>query len=146
MRFIGCKSNLLNNIEAVINQNVQKMGGVFCDIFSGTGTVARHFKPYYEIHSNDALYFSYVIQKATIENNSEPTFSKLKNIGILDPMSFLEDAKIQTYDYNDDKYFITNNYTPHDDCSRMYFSNKNAVRIDFIRNTIEAWKKSNLLD
>ena len=146
MRFIGSKVNLLANIESVINQNVQERGGVFCDIFSGTGSVARHFKPYYEIHSNDALYFSYVIQKATIENNSEPSFEKLKDIGILDPISFLEDTKIRTYNYNDDKYFIAKNYTPHDNCSRMYFSNKNAVRIDFIRNTIEAWKKTGLLN
>lgn len=146
LRFIGSKSNLLTNIESVINQNVQETGGVFCDIFSGTGSVARYFKPHYEIHSNDALYFSYVIQKATIENNTKPSFEKLKSIGILDPMSFLEDTKIKTYDYNDDKYFIAKNYTPHDNCSRMYFSNKNAVRIDFIRNTIEAWKNTGLLD
>ena len=146
MRFIGSKTNLLNNIEYVINQNVQNLGGVFCDIFSGTCSVARHFKPFYEIHSNDSLYFSYVIQKATIENNTKPTFQKLKSIGILDPILFLEDTKIQTFDYNDEKYFIAKNYTPHDNCSRMYFSNKNAVRIDFIRNTIESWKKSNLLN
>lgn len=57
----------------------------------------------------------------------------------------MEDTKITTFNYNDDKYFIAKNYTPHDDCERMYFSNKNAVRIDFIRNTIEAWKKANLL-
>lgn len=59
MRFIGSKANLLNNIEAVINENVQNTGGVFCDIFSGTSSVAQHFKPQYEIISNDALYFSY---------------------------------------------------------------------------------------
>ena len=145
MRFIGSKANLLNNIEAVINENVQNTGGVFCDIFSGTSSVAQHFKPQYEIISNDALYFSYVIQKATIENNKTPDFNSLKQIGILDPISFLEDTKITTFNYNDDKYFIAKNYTPHDDCERMYFSNKNAVRIDFIRNTIEAWKKANLL-
>lgn len=28
----------------------------------------------------------------------------------------------------------------------MYFTNKNAVRIDFIRNTIESWRKQNLLE
>jgi adenine-specific DNA-methyltransferase len=145
MRFIGSKVNLLNNIEAVINENVQNTGGVFCDIFSGTSSVAQHFKPQYEIISNDALYFSYVIQKATIENNKTPDFNSLQQIGILDPISFLEDTKITTFNYNDDKYFIAKNYTPHDDCERMYFSNKNAVRIDFIRITIEAWKKANLL-
>ena len=49
MRFIGSKANLLNNIEAVINENVQNTGGVFCDIFSGTSSVAQHFKPQYEM-------------------------------------------------------------------------------------------------
>lgn len=97
MRFIGSKANLLNNIEAVINENVQNTGGVFCDIFSGTSSVAQHFKPQYEIISNDALYFSYVIQKATIENNKTPDFNSLKQIGILDPISFLEDTKITTF-------------------------------------------------
>lgn len=145
MRFIGSKTNLLKNIDLVISENTIGNENVFCDIFSGTGTVARYFKPKYEVHSNDALHFSYVIQKATVENNIKPSFSKLKNIGIRDPFSFLEETQIQIIDYNDDSYFITKNYTPHDDCERMYVSNKNAARIDFIRNTIEAWKNENLL-
>ena len=70
MRFIGSKANLLKNIDIVISENTTGNENVFCDIFSGTGSVARYFKPRYEVHSNDALHFSYVIQKATIENNS----------------------------------------------------------------------------
>ncbi len=145
MRFIGSKSNLLNNIDMVISENTTGKENVFCDIFSGTGAVARYFKPRYEVHSNDMLHFSYVIQKATVENNTKPLFSKLKNIGIADPFKFLEETQIQILDYNDENYFITKNYTPHDNCQRMYVSNKNAARIDFIRNTIEAWKKEKLL-
>jgi len=145
MRFIGSKANLLKNIDMVITENTTGCETVFCDIFSGTGAVARYFKPRYEMHSNDALHFSYVIQKATIENNIKPSFSRLKNIGIGDPFKFLEETQIQILDYDDDKYFITQNYTPHSGCERMYLSNKNAVRIDFIRNTIEAWKEEGLL-
>lgn len=145
MRFIGSKTNLLKNIDMVISENTTGNENVFCDIFSGTGAVARYFKPRYEVHSNDMLHFSYVIQKATIENNTKPIFSKLKTIGIGDPFKFLEETQIQILNYNDDSYFITKNYTPHDNCERMYVSNKNAARIDFIRNTIEAWKKENLL-
>ena len=114
-------------------------------MFSGTGAVAKHFKPKYEVHSNDLLHFSYVIQKATIENNTVPSFNKLKNIGIIDPFKFLEETKIDTLNYNDDHYFISKNYSPHDNCDRMYISNKNATRIDFIRNTLEAWKLIDLL-
>jgi len=145
MRFIGSKANLLKNINMVISENTTGNENVFCDIFSGTGAVARYFKPRYEMHSNDALHFSYVIQKATVENNVKPSFSKLQNIGIADPFKFLEETQIQILNYNDDNYFITKNYTPHDDCERMYVSNKNAARIDFIRKTIEAWKNERLL-
>ncbi len=145
MRFIGSKANLLKNIDSVISENTTGNENVFCDIFSGTGAVARYFKPRYEMYSNDALHFSYVIQKATIENNTKPTFDKLGNMGIADPFKFLEETQIQILNYNDDNYFITKNYTPHDDCKRMYVSNKNAAKIDFIRNTIEAWKEENLL-
>lgn len=87
-----------------------------------------------------------MIQKATVENNIIPTFTKLKEIGIYEPLSFLEETQIITYDYNNNKYFIANNYSPHDNCKRMYFSNKNAVRIDFIRNTIESWRTQGLLE
>lgn len=146
MRFIGSKANLLNHIDDVIIENTDGTENVFCDIFSGTGTVARYFKPKYEVISNDALHFSYVIQKATIENNSLPTFAKLHSIGINDPFKFLEETQIKIVNYNDDNYFITKNYTPHDNCERMYVSNKNAARIDFIRNTLESWRKEKLLN
>lgn len=145
MRFIGSKAKLLKNIETVISENADGNEEIFCDIFSGTGSVARYFKPRYEIISNDTLHFSYVIQKATIENNYTPEFSKLRSIGIRDPFRFLEETQIQILDYNDDHYFITKNYTPHGGCERMYLSNKNAARIDFVRNTIEAWKIEGLL-
>lgn len=145
MRFIGSKAKLLKNIETVISENTDGNEEIFCDIFSGTGSVARYFKPRYEIISNDTLHFSYVIQKATIENNYTPEFSKLRSIGIRDPFRFLEETQIQILDYNDDHYFITKNYTPHGGCERMYLSNKNAARIDFVRNTIEAWKIEGLL-
>ena len=57
----------------------------------------------------------------------------------------MEETSIQILNYNDDNYFITKNYTPHDNCQRMYLSNKNAARIDFIRKTIEAWQEEHLL-
>ncbi|OUO94415.1 Dam family site-specific DNA-(adenine-N6)-methyltransferase [Cloacibacillus sp. An23] len=145
MRFIGSKAKLLKNIDMVISENTDGNEKIFCDIFSGTGSVARYFKPRYEILSNDTLYFSYVIQKATIENNSRPEFSKLRSIGIRDPFSFLEETQVQILDYDDAHYFITKNYTPHAGCERMYLSNKNAARVDFIRNTIEAWKRDGML-
>ena len=79
MRYIGNKTNLLNNIDQVIKENCDGEEKIFCDLFSGTSSVARYFKNRYKIISNDLLYFSYVLQKATIENNNIPEFKKLKN-------------------------------------------------------------------
>lgn len=144
MRFIGGKTQLLGDIETVINENVTENANVFCDIFSGTGSVARYFKPKYEVHSNDFLHFSYVIQKATVENNRKPMFSRLAEIGIADPIKYLEDTDIsETDEY---EFFVAENYAPGENCERMYISKRNAVRVDFIRNTIESWSKSGLID
>ncbi len=146
MRFIGSKANLLHQIDAVIGENTTGEEQVFCDLFSGTGAVARYFKPRYEVYSNDTLYFSYVIQKATIENNKKPTFEKLKAAGVLDPFRFLEDSSTQLFDPAHAGGFIAKHYAPNEHCERMYVTNKNAARIDFIRMTLEVWRKQNLLD
>jgi adenine-specific DNA-methyltransferase len=127
MRYIGGKSQLLGDIEAVIGENATGRESVFCDIFSGTGSVARYFKPKYEVHANDILHFSYVIQKATVENNRKPMFARLAKIGISDPVKFLEEADISAPDQL--SFFVADNYAPNDHCERMYISKRNAVRV-----------------
>lgn len=134
MRYIGSKANLVKNIEACISQNISVRQKSFCDIFSGTGVVARYFKSQYEIISNDALFFSYIIQKSFIENNFEPTFSKLQKT-IKNPFSYLENADLPNV-----SKFVEENYSPSGKEGRMYFTSENARRIDFIRTTIEQWK------
>ena len=79
MRFIGSKQSLLGEIDRVLRQVCTGEEKVFCDLFSGTGVVAEYFKPRYQILFNDALYFSYVLQKAFLENNREPSFDGLKS-------------------------------------------------------------------
>jgi len=142
MRYIGGKSQLLNNIEAVINENSSGSEVIFCDIFSGTGSVARYFKPKYEVHSNDILHFSYVIQKATIENNNKPQFKNLKRMGIIDPIEYLETTEIK----KESDGFIAKNYAPNKKCQRMYMSKQNAERVDFIRNKIETWNEKKIIN
>ncbi|OPJ55921.1 Dam family site-specific DNA-(adenine-N6)-methyltransferase [Alkalithermobacter paradoxus] len=141
MRFIGSKSNLLENIEIVVNENITDKVDTFMDLFSGTGTVGEFFKKKYRIISNDILYFSYILQKAKIENNSIPKFLGLKKIGIEDPLYYLENEKFEITD----KFFITKNYSPYLDCERMYFTVENASRIDFIRLKINEWKEKSYI-
>lgn len=144
MRYIGNKTNLLENINQVIKDNCQGDEKSFCDLFSGTASVARYFKNRYRIISNDLLYFSYILQKATISNNEIPKFEKLKKeLKIENILDYLE-----TVDIKDKKYksFIYDNYSPNKKCERMYLTPENAKRIDFIRNTIEKWKKEKLIN
>ncbi|MCI9639575.1 MAG: Dam family site-specific DNA-(adenine-N6)-methyltransferase [Emergencia sp.] len=143
VRYIGSKVALLDSIEYVIKENTSGNEKIFCDLFSGTASVAKHFKNKYEVISNDFMYFSYVLQKATIENNHIPDFKKLKKIGIQDPFKFLEESTCNKVEEN---YFITRNYSPYGETHRMYVSVQNAMRIDYIRSTIEAWKNENLLN
>lgn len=141
MRFIGNKTNLLEKIKEVIDENCNDGSQIFCDIFSGTGSVSRFFKPHYRIISNDLLYFSYILTAATVENNAVPSFDRLKQIGINDPFTYLETA-----DVSDINGFATQEYSPAGIAGRMYLTTENAKRIDFIRTTIEEWKKNSLID
>ncbi|GHV82810.1 site-specific DNA-methyltransferase (adenine-specific) [Spirochaetia bacterium] len=142
MRYIGSKANLLQNIKSVIDHCCGNENKAFCDLFCGTGAVSRFFKPYYQITSNDILYFSHIITSASIENNDQPSFPKLKKIGIVDPITYLETTKIK----KTDNFFITNTYSPYNNNSRMYFTEENAMRIDFIRKQIEDWNSKKLLN
>lgn len=143
MRFIGCKTLLLDKIEEIIDENV-KDAKSFCDIFSGTSTVARYFKNKYEIYSNDLLYFSYVLQKATIENDSMPKFEGLKKIGVDDPITYLNSLKNEEMEeLKQEDRFLQNTYAPSG--NRMYFTDENALRIDYARIKTEEWFKNKLI-
>ena len=144
MRFIGCKTLLLDNIKEVIDQHAPN-ATTFCDIFSGTATVARHFKQWYEVMSNDLLYFSYCLQMATIENDAVPTFDRLTAAtGITDPIAYFNSMSTADMEVLPvEKRFFQNNYAPTG--NRMYLTDSNALRIDFARNTVEDWRNDKLL-
>lgn len=144
MRFIGCKTLLLDNIKEVIDAHAPD-AKTFCDIFSGTSTVARHFKQWYEVSSNDLLYFSYCLQMATIENDCVPSFSVLfEKCDIADPFEHFNNMKTEDMEILPvEKRFFQNNYAPTG--GRMYVTDSNALRIDFARNMVEEWKVAGYL-
>ncbi|MFI3300738.1 MAG: DNA adenine methylase [Candidatus Gastranaerophilales bacterium] len=144
MRYIGSKRLLLKNIEQVISDNIEDANS-FCDIFSGTTIVARYFKKKYSVISNDLMDFSYVLQKAFIELNRIPTFKKLKkHINCESPIKYLNSLDGEKLEkLNTQKRFFQNNYAPTG--GRMYLSDENALRIDYIRNNINDWRNENLI-
>ena len=144
MRYIGSKGNLLPQLQDAVNQRKTR-GGIFCDIFSGTGTVANNFKPQFPIISNDFLFFSYLIQFAKIELNKRPHFSALKKIIGSDPITFLNSQNFDLNSVHRDP-FIFNEFAPSGHAKRMYFSDQNALQIDGIRQTVEDWFTNGLIN
>lgn len=58
---------MLENIINVVRSRTENVRSI-TDIFSGTGVVAKTFKDLgYSVNSNDILFFSYVLNKGTLE-------------------------------------------------------------------------------
>lgn len=154
MRYIGNKENILEKIYAIFTlDNV--CGETFFDFFAGTANVGKFFKSKgYQIFSSDILYLSYCLQKAYIENNSEPEFSELLKIlpqmesSVLFPTP-LEKVKDYLNSIPKAEGFIYKNYTPGGtknlEKPRMYFIDENGKKIDAIRQQIEKWRTENLV-
>lgn len=135
MRYIGNKTKIVDQIESLIKElKINKENYTFFDAFSGTGTVGNYFKDKFKIIANDNLYSSYVITQAKL-NTPDLKFSKLN----VNPFELFNDESKKN------KGFIYNNYSL-GGSERMYFSEDNAGRIDFIRLKIEEWYKNNKID
>lgn len=146
MRFIGSKLQLLEEIEGFINENIpQDKNQVFCDLFSGSVSVARFFKKNYRIISNDIMHFSYILQKASIELNEIPNYLKLKKFLKLETLKeifeYFENTPVEKlmekFKIQESELFCYKNYTPTEENKRMYMTPENGIRIDVIRISIE---------
>ena len=81
MRYYGCKERLLDFIEQGVEKTGINHGSVFCDLFSGTTSVAKYFKTKgYTTYANDNMEFSYSLARAYIQNNNYPEFKGLYKI------------------------------------------------------------------
>lgn len=150
MRFIGNKERLVNWIFSEIKSNNIE-GSLFFDYFAGTANVGKFFKQNnYQIVSSDLLYFSYVLQKAYIENNTIPQFEKLLSTIDITSRKLVADNFDLVLEYLNDlqgiEGFIYKNYTPNEISNRKYFIPENGKKIDAVRTQIEQWKNNNLIN
>lgn len=143
MRYIGGKTLLCDDIYNIIKNNTTDVKSII-DIFAGSGAVSNYFKEQnFKIYTNDILYFSYAISRGTINLNKEPLF---KNLKITDPIDYLNNLFFSETEFSLEDCFIYKNYSPNENCKRMYFSNENAIKIDIIRITIEKWYNEQLIN
>ena len=129
MRYLGNKTKLLSDIsELLTEKNLKDNNLIFMDAFAGTASVADFFAKDYKIITNDLMYYSYILAQAKL-NTPKDAF---KTLGY-DPFKYFNDL-------DTDKYitgFVYNNYSPNG--GRMYFSDENAKKIDYIRTVIDYW-------
>ena len=121
LNYIGSKKTLFNNILNVCQKNIPSLSTcVFSDLFAGTGTVGFNMKSHcQQIIANDLEYYSYIINYALLKclytNQLEILINQCNQ---LEPI-------------NDGLMY--KNYSPNDNCERMFFTNDNAQKCDAIR-------------
>lgn len=141
MRFIGGKTLIIPYILELIKEKTIDVKSI-SDVFAGSGVVSREFKNLgYDVISNDLMYFSYVLLRGTVGINSKLEF---KNLGISDPIAYLNNLNLENMNLDLANCFICQNYSPNG--GRMYFTEENALRIDFIRIQIENWYEASMIN
>lgn len=145
MNYIGSKLSILDFIDSTIKDfvDIDTNNVILCDIFAGTSAVGKYFKKKgFNVISNDIQYYSYIIGKHFIENNSPIKFEKLKEKQINNPFDYLNQLE-------GTKGFIYNNYcedgTKDKAYKRLYYTNENAKKIDAIRQKLNEWKKEDII-
>ncbi len=130
MNYIGSKHKLSSFLkDAIIDTVGSDLSNlVFCDLFAGTGSVGRTFKPIVkQVIANDVEFYSYVLNRNYIGNHQSFIYDKHLN--------YLNNLK-------ESEGFIFHNYCENGDEGRLYFSAENGKKIDAIRQQIEIWKNT----
>ena len=121
IKYIGSKTKLLGFIDSVVTECVSKISKssdeiVLCDLFSGSGKVANHFKDRFKVVANDLEYYSYATLSNLLINDSSTAYECQP---IIDYMN---------YAMENEEGFIFQNYS--ESGGRTYFTNENALKID----------------
>ena len=122
MRYIGNKTKLLDFIhEQILSVCGDISNASFCDLFSGSGAVARYFKQHcFSVIANDLEDYSYVLSRNYVGNNEEFEYEEL-----IKHLNEISNVKGRFY----------NTLSPAG--GRMFFTEYNAQRIDAIRQEID---------
>ena len=138
--YIGNKRKLLDLIQEALALVGPGKGGVFLDLFAGSGVVSRLARQLgYRVISNDWEPYTYPINTCYIACNRPPEFKAFggyeRVIRLLNDLSPRVD-------------WVTEHLCPQDDreydssVDRMFYMRKNGMRIDAIRHQIQSWRRA----
>ena len=132
--YLGNKRRLLsqiaNEVESCLTE-LNKSKAVMCDLFSGSGIVARRLKPYASVlYTNDLEKYSYIINDCYLTN--------FKDFDVELYKKYLTKVLV----FQQVEGVITKNYSPKDDNNisageRVFYTHENAVLIDTYRTAID---------
>lgn len=128
LRYLGNKESIAQKIKDIILDKVQlNDDSVIFDCFCGTGSISNIFKDMCKLKINDNLNCMSVYAYGRIVS-SNCSFDKLG----FNPIEYFNSSEnvVEGYFYE--------TYSP-GGSERMYFSEYNAGRIDYFRQTIEEW-------
>lgn len=140
--YIGNKRKLLPLIHRAV-QSTGVTGGTFLDLFSGSSVVARLAKSHnFRVLASDWEPYALHIARCFIECNAPPLFANLggaaqvfQTLNALPPL----------------EGYVTRHLCPRDDDApdiardRMFFTRRNGMKIDAIREQIARWDEAELL-
>ena len=162
MRYIGSKKSMAGSILQAV-RDAGAVGGIFADLFTGTGAVARSFKlAGFQVIAADLLTFPYVLQRAYIKLSAYPQFIGLTEIigskQERDVLNVSQQASLFGETQQDAAYkavltflnelpgcsgYVYRHYTEEgsraDKMERRYYTETNAQKIDAIRGQIQEW-------
>lgn len=140
--YIGNKRSLLPHIHSELTLIKEELGKdklISIDLFSGSGIVARLLKQHSEkVIANDLEGYSKIINECYLTNKSD--FNKTKYLNYLKQLKeVLEKGEIK-------EPLISKYYAPTDDANikkeeRVFYTSKNAKKIDIIREFIDTIEK-----
>ena len=142
--YIGNKRKLLGLIQiAVTATGLRPERSKFLDSFSGSRGVDRFAKKMgFQVTANDWEPYAEALGRCFIENNSAPLFTDdqtyEETISYLNNLSPVDG-------------WITSHLCPSDDeqydiaVDRMFYMRKNGMRIDAVREQLQAWEEAAML-
>ena len=134
--YLGNKRKLLDHIASEVERLLSHLGqdkAKICDLFSGSGIVARKLKQYAStIYVNDLEEYSYIINDcylSNLEDFNEEFYNECLNNILSEPLI---------------NGVITEHYAPKDDKNikegeRVFYTHKNAMLIDTYRKAIDKY-------
>lgn len=162
MNHIGSKRSLLPEISRILDDAAVPSQGLALDLFAGTGAVAQLLKQRgHIVYANDWQQYSYATNVALIEHDDLPSFDRLlsnsrwrmrilwttNQLGIRAASSESSAGLVIQYlnqlpGYRGAFYEA---YCEGGRANRLYFSARNGLRIQAIRDEIEEWAEAELI-